>query len=43
VAATGTYFVVDVGVVEWSDECHHVELADNSQATITVDFAPGPP
>ena len=38
VAATGAYFVVDVGVIEWSDECHPVELADNSQATITVDF-----
>ena len=38
VAATGAYFVVDVGIIEWSDECHHVELADNSQATIAVDF-----
>jgi hypothetical protein len=42
VASTGAYFVVDVGVVAWSDGCRHVELADSSQATIVVDFA-GPP
>jgi len=39
VASTGAYFVVDVGVVAWSDGCRHVELADSSQATVVVDFA----
>lgn len=38
VASTGTYFVVDVGVIDWSAPCRTVELADSSQATITVDF-----
>lgn len=41
VASQGRYFVVDVGVLGWSDGCRHVELADTSQATIAVDLSDG--
>ena len=41
VASAGAYFVVDVGVIDWSAPCRTVELADSSQSTITVDFSDG--